>query len=469
MEVDKLTGDISEQQKLVFSKQPDLNLLAPCKLNDGVIYHSNFEKKRFILNFVKSTDKVTLFIPASGSGSRMFQFLYQFLDKPNEENRSKTEKFLNAIQDFAFFELLPYELKNKVKNYDINLGEFVTYLLEDKGLSLGNIPKGLLPFHRSRSFVLNAFQEQLLQGLQLKEKPIDFHFTIKQEFERKIKSSLKNIQDLTGKNCKIECTTQNPETDSITFSTSKTPMIDDNKNILKRPSGHGALLGNLNSINSDIIFIKNIDNVQHESKAKQSIETLQYLGGLLQTIKNELKSLYHAPDRIHRLKELNILYQLFNKEEDFDSYTEEELNQLLIRPLRVCGMVRNEGQPGGGPFWLNSNGKISKQIIEKSQINMKGEQYKLMVHSQYFNPVLMAVSSKNILGKKLNLTEYTDPKQYFVVQKKYKGKSIKFLERPGLWNGGMADWISVFVEVPSNTFTPVKNVLDLLNNAHKDS
>jgi hypothetical protein len=461
-------NDKQKQKALVVGAQPEIKLISPCKLEQGIIRHNSFEKKKYEIQFQQSTVSTTLFIPASGSGSRMFQFLYDFLDHPDEENRSKTEKFLNHIEDFAFFELLPFEIKSKVRNYDISLDEFIAYILKGNGLSLGEKPKGLIPFHRTRSFVLNAFQEQLLQGLRLKEKPSDFHFTINGDFEEEIINSLKHIQGLTARDCSISCSVQNPETDALAFDESGNPFICSTGNELRRPSGHGALLENLESIDTDLIFIKNIDNVQHESKSEEAIQNFQYLGGLLLNIKEEFYQLLENDNKKEHFKRLNSLYQFFYHAEDIDKMTDTEIIEYINRPLRVCGMVKNEGQPGGGPFWIDNNGVISKQIVEKAQIKMEGEQYRLMVQSQYFNPVLMALSPKDLSGKKHQLSDFADYSKYFIVDKKYEGQSIRFIERPGLWNGSMANWITVFAEVPSNAFTPVKNVLDLLNDAHRE-
>ena len=217
---------------------------------------------------------------------------------------------------------------------------------------------------------------------------------------------------------------------------------------------------------SDIIFIKNIDNIQHEAKSEPSIENLKYLGGMLDILKSELKEAMESENTRAQLTTLNLQYQFVNPETNFAEMSDEEIKSIVYRPIRICGMVRNEGQPGGGPFWVKENGKVSKQIVEKSQIGKDGDQYRLMVQSQYFNPVLMAVSTKDINGKKLDLKDFADPGKYFIVEKSYQDKDIRFIERPGLWNGSMSDWLSVFVEVPSETFTPVKTVLDLLNKSH---
>ena len=459
---------IEEQRKLVFAAQPAIKLTRPCRLNDGIISHAEFEKNRYKVKFENNNLTVHFFIPASGSGSRMFQFLYEFLAQPSDESRSKTEHFLNAIEDFAFFELLPYQVKKKVREYDISLDQFVSYLLKSEGLGLGLLPKGLVPFHRSRSFILNAFQEHFLQGLSLKEEGVSFHFTINKLHEEKVLLALDSIQHLTGRDVDIELSEQDPNTHSVAFDNDQNVVTDEEGEPLKRPSGHGALLKNLNTISSDILFIKNIDNIQHESHAAISVDNLKYLGGLLSVFKTELKEAFNGDQIRKELSALNLQYQFTQNSTDFEKMTDGEIRSLICRPIRVCGMVKNEGQAGGGPFWVQEEDNCSKQIVEKSQISKDVDQYRLMVQSQYFNPVIMAVSTKDIDGNKLDLNAFSDHEKYFIVHKTVEGKEIQFIERPGLWNGSMANWITIFVEVPSHTFTPVKTALDLLNDSHKE-
>lgn len=460
--------DLEKQRQLVFGEQPELELVGACKLGDGVVRHDTIERKRFEHHFLKADPKVTFFVPASGSGSRMFKFLFDFLEIPDDDNRGKTERFLNAVESFAFFELLPYDLKLKVRAYDIDLETFASFLLKPEGLGLGSLPKGLIPFHRSRSFILNAFQEQLLQGIKVKESGVRFHFTINEAYSSEINRALQNVISLTGRELDISLSTQDPITDAYAFTSDQEVVKTRSGAPLKRPSGHGALLTNLNGISADVLFIKNIDNLQHESKSHSSIENLRYLGGVLTYLKEAFIAVLESDDPIEKFKELNDTYQFLPNGAELDTMSIEELKAYLLRPIRVCGMVRNEGQPGGGPFWVRNNGVVSKQIVEKAQIKMRGEQYRLMVQSQYFNPVLMAVSTKNIYGTQLDLTQFSDDDKYFIVQKSFEGQVIKFMERPGLWNGSMSEWITVFVEVPSETFTPVKTVLDLLGDSHRE-
>ncbi len=457
---------IDTQREKVFGTQPELKLVGPCKLGEGII-NSDDEQKELLINKFENTKlKTTFFIPASGSGSRMFQFLFDFIENPTEENTSQVERFFNNIEDFAFFNKLPFEVRKKIIDHDVNLDEFVRFLLTESGMGFGELPKGLIPFHKNGPFVLNPYQEQLLQGLQVKEENTSFHYTIKATFENIISKELNSLKGVIGQEVDVNFSYQDVLTDAIAFDDDKNPLLLENGDILTRPSGHGALLENLNSIDSDLIFIKNIDNVQHYAKSKVSQDTWKYLGGMAVWFQEKINKLIKSPNKEELIK-LNNRYQFLN-DEFINILSEEEIPNLLNRPFRVCGMVRNEGQAGGGPFWVEENGKITKQIVEKSQINLRGKQYRLMVQSTHFNPVVIVAVNKDINGKPFNLFEYCDDSKYFVVNKKYKGKSISFSELPGLWNGSMAYWNTIFVEIPSKSFSPVKTVLDLLGKAHRE-
>lgn len=455
---------IREQKNKVTGSHPEVILISPCKIGEGILQISQQLQQNLIDLFEKEACSSCFFIPASGSGSRMFQFLFDFLESPDEENRSSVEKFLNHISEFAFFQQLPIEVRKKIETHDLDLDEFVTFLLKEEGMGYGDLPKGLIPFHKNDPFILTPFQEHVLQGVRVKEENVSFHFTVKSRFESSVKKGISQAQGLTGQFYNVSFSDQNCETNAIAFDEVGNPFIDENGEVLERPAGHGALLENLNKIESDIIFIKNIDNVQHLSKSNDTINVWKLLGGLLVEYKKEAERIFNAPSN-EDFKNLNDRYQLFDPKKVADM-TSEEIKKVLNRPVRICGMVRNEGQPGGGPFWINDNGNITKQIIEKAQITMKGEQYRLMVQSTYFNPVMIAASTKDMYGNKFNLEDYKDDSKFFVVRKKYKGQDIRFMELPGLWNGSMANWNSIFVEIPSTTFSPVKTVLDLLDNSH---
>lgn len=460
------TSYLESQSAKVFGEQPEVKLVAPCKMGAGIIHFLQVQRDNLIKKFEQAGVQSTFFIPASGSGSRMFHFLFEFLERPNEENRGQVERFLNNMEDFAFFQKIPLEIREKLKSHDVNLDEFVDYLLNKEGMSFGDLPKGLIPFHKIGPFVLNPFQEQILQGIKVNEGNSSFHYSIKPEHEKAIKNGIESTQQLSGGKYDVTFSVQNEATNSIAFDEQKQPIKNIDSQILTRPAGHGALLENLNSISGDIIFIKNIDNIQHFGKANLAIETWKYLGGVAIWFEAEKNKIIQNPS-IDGIIELNKYFQ-FIADSEIEKLKVEDIFKILNKPFRVCGMVRNEGQPGGGPFWVEENGEVTKQIVEKSQISMRGEQYRLMVQSTYFNPVMIAAVNKDINGKPFDLLEFRDEDKYFVVKKNYKGQDIYFSELPGLWNGSMAYWNSIFVEIPSETFSPVKTVLDLLDPSHKE-
>lgn len=237
---------------------------------------------------------------------------------------------------------------------------------------------------------------------------------------------------------------------------------------LTRPSGHGALLENLNTRNSEFIFIKNIDNIQHGSQLEGTIKEFSYLAGLLLELNSRLRQLEQQPviDRVV-LRTILEDFQLSYHPDDICNFSDSEIRHWINRPRRVCGMVKNEGQPGGGPFWVkNQDGSVSKQVVEKSQISSDNGQFNIMVKSSHFNPVMMVLDIRDLSGNKHDLKQFRNEHTYFIVKKKFKGQTILFAEQPGLWNGSMADWTTIFAEISSNTFSPVKTVLDLLQDAH---
>lgn len=462
----ELDNELQIQRKKVFQDFQEVSLYRPCRINEGVLQFQEDEKVFYIQQFNRSEDQITFFIPASGSGSRMFQFLHEFLSNPNESVRGQVERFLRHIQEFAFYQKIPLQIREELENNTLSLDKFVHYLLYSNGLNFSNLPKGMVPFHRIGPFVLNPFQEQILQAKMIKGKNFSFHYTINKKHEEDIVEQIQLIEQFLRENMEVSYSYQDEKTDSYTFDRNGDICLDELGNPIKRPAGHGALLQNLEKISSDYIFIKNIDNIQHYMKSDLSVETWKFLGGLAMSFKEDSKEVFSHPSTLG-LKKLNEKYQFLDPQL-VATLSESEIVEVLNRPFRVCGMVKNEGQPGGGPFWINRNGKISKQIIEKSQISMNGEQNKILVQSTHFNPVMIVAHTRNFCGKTFNLSEYKDDNQFFVVDKGYQGRVLKFAELPGLWNGSMAEWNSLFVEVPSETFSPVKTVLDLLDYAHKE-
>lgn len=450
---------------MVFEGESKVVLFAPCKIGEGILQLNDSEWKRLADAFRARRSGLTYFIPASGSGSRMFQFLYDFMENPNERNFAEVERFMNHIEDFAFYHLLPTDLKEKVKDGSIDSVELAQFLLFADGLSFGDSPKGLIPFHYSDPFVLNPFQEHVLQGTRLANGRARFHFTVQPDFAERIRTSIDNLEGMTGKNYAVSFSHQSQESNAIAFDEHGEPIVDQDSKPVTRPAGHGALLENLDTLDAELIFIKNIDNVQHINRAAESELTWSVLGGLLQEFREELEKLSRTPSRDH-LVQLNERFQFLSPNELHLIRTAEDVVRVANRPTRVCGMVRNDGQPGGGPFWIESNGVISKQIVEKAQITQTGEQFRLMVKSTHFNPVMIALSTRNASGEKIDLKAFRDDSKFFVVNKNHKGQAIRYMELPGLWNGGMADWNTLFLEIPQQTFSPVKTVLDLLNTAH---
>lgn len=281
----------------------------------------------------------------------------------------------------------------------------------------------------------------------------------------RLKISLQVLKKTAGFSFDVAFSEQSIQSNSLTFQENGDLYLDQNGNPFTRPSGHGALLPILNEITEEIIFIKNIDNVQHFNESDKSTETWKFLGGLLIEFKKEAELVFEHPS-LEALKKLNTKYQLIDPAQIDQLDNPNDIRDALNKPSRVCGMVKNSGQPGGGPFWIERKGQYSKQIVEKAQIADKEDQHKLLVNSTHFNPVMIAMTPYSMENEKLNLLDYRNDDAYFVVHKKQDGTPILYVEQPGLWNGGMENWNTIFVEIPTETFSPVKTVLDLLESAH---
>lgn len=455
---------IDYQRSLILSSKPKVKLVAPCKINEGISRFLPEEMSQFSALFSSSKKSTCFFIPASGSGSRMFEFLYEYLENPNDENFNKSLFLLNNASSFAFYYELSAEVKQKVKNLDISLIDFINYILEESGKNYGDLPKALFPFHRFKEKNLNPFQEHILQGRLISEE-ISYHFTIQKKFKDLLKSFVHDLEATSKCSITVNFSEQNETTDSFVFLENGNLVLNSLNKPLTRPAGHGALIANLQTISSDLIFVKNIDNVQHLSRSKDSNEIWQQLGGLALHIKSEIVSLTKNPTK-DTLKVFNERFHLYSASELNSISSKESILTLLKRPLRVCGMVRNEGQVGGGPFFVSKNGLIQKQIIEKSQIDLTGDEAVIFFESTHFNPVIMVLDIKDENGENYDLANFKDDEQYLKVSKNQAGKNVCFIELPGLWNGGMADWNTLFIEISSEIFTPVKTVLDLINPAH---
>lgn len=476
-----------------------LNLNRIATINDGIhlfttenleIYSKSFDQ-------VKNKLKLCKFVPASGAATRMFQFLQEFLNEFNPTNETlnnyinrKKAKNLNlfflTLNKFPFYEFLMQQVRSKNSNYDsLDKNErafiIIDFLITQKGLNYASLPKAVIPFHQYERNILTPLEEHLqdFSNLVPNSNDNELHFTISDNHCQIVSEIIEDFQKLNPINYKVSHSFQKPFTNTIAFSKDFKPLKINNQ-LAVRPSGHGALIENLNDIDADIIFIQNIDNVTIHNKNEIS-KIKKTLAGFLLSIQNQLFEKQHQfvnenfnDDLADQIKSFLINTFKTDFDELFDGlkieFKKDVLQKLLFKPLRVCGMVRNEGEAGGGPFWVeNDKGYLELQIVETSQINLKNDkQLKIFNDSSHFNPVDLVCFVKDYSGKKYNLLDFIDEKTGFIVEKNSQGQSFYAYESPGLWNGAMAKWHTVFVDVPLFTFNPVKSVIDLLKPNHQE-
>ena len=458
MEKDILEA-IDIQRTRLFSSLSSPTIVSACTAGNGILQFTPQETSAFRNKFVHSEVSVSYFIPASGVGSRMFDFLQQFLGTMGHEHVDEVRLFLSNIESFAFFHEVNADWRKALSDPSVDLLALCDYLLGSQGLNFSGTPKALFPFHRLSGQNISPFEGHLRQGLNA-AKPIErFHFTVQQEHLSQL--SLTRDALLNKFPFKIDFSTQAIETDSYVFDEFMQPLSNQSGSYVRRPAGHGAILSNLNGLESDVIFIKNIDNIQCPVQDEQVNQTWGLLGGVLVSLRAKLLNAYSAKDMPEFMRICNE-FQLFD--ESVVKIAWEDISTMLQRPFRVCGMVKNEGMPGGGPFWVSHEGVKTKQIIEKSQID--SIHLAKLTESSHFNPVMMAISPYDLMGNKLDITQYVREDLSMAVKKNHLGKTVYYLEKPGLWNGSMYHWNTVFVEIPSDVFSPVKNVMDLLNPSH---
>ncbi len=475
---------------------PYSNVVTTASIGNGIEEISEENQQKLVDLFEREKQQLELvkFVPASGAATRMFKFLHQFLKNydPDEQTLNKYLKkgnykaldtFLNNLKDFAFVNEVRKKIRELYPDYKTNkkgkrAHYFVKAMLEPEGLGFRNMPKGLIPFHKYKKYYTTAFEEQLYESAfyaSAKDNAYS-HFTFSEEHVSKFKEEFEAVKNrltkLTKTNFHISYSFQKKETDTIAVTENNKPFRDAKGNVTFRPSGHGALLENLNEVNADIVFIKNIDNVIIREHVEEVAHYKKLLAGKLlwlqQRVFEFLEKLSSENISEEEVKEIqSFLWNHLNCKEL--PKTKEALYNKLNRPLRVCGVVKNTGAPGGGPFWVkNDNGEVTLQIVETAQINMEDEHQKAIVsEATHFNPVDLVCGIRNFKGEKFNLKQYSDPNTGFISLKSQDGKSLKALELPGLWNGAMAKWNSVFVEVPLLTFNPVKTVNDLLQPEHR--
>lgn len=461
---------------------PFADLLSAASIGNGILCLDEDERNSLIANYENLTrGKILLkFVPASGAASRMFKEAFTYLENDDETIREKALNFLPTLPDYAFYDDLQAAMQKDGLSLEtaIQNGDYKTvmaYLLTEKGLNYGNKPKAVLKFHRYPDECRTAMEEHFVEAAHYarsSDGKCRIHFTVSpqhlplfQELLSKIQPKFEARFQVTYE---VSFSTQAPTTDTLAATEDNQPFRDKDGKLLFRPGGHGALIQNVNQLNADVIFVKNIDNVFSDNDLTDTILYKKLLAAQLITLQNRIfdaLKVLRSPD-LKLVQYLDILH--FAKEKLMLQFDKEDpgleaLFAALNRPLRVCGMVKNEGEPGGGPFWVrNSKGIISRQIVESSQIDQQNSDQKaIMQTATHFNPVDMVCSSRTFEGGKFDLAKYVDAETGFISSKSYEGRPLKAMELPGLWNGAMADWITLFVEVPLTTFHPIKTMFDL--------
>ena len=473
---------------------PYLRIEAPAKVGAGITCPTDEMRRKSIEiweKYLESGATVMKMTPASGAASRMFKDLFTFLNgKASTPDNDFIRKFFNEIENFPFYHTLNHEVLTYAGRSidsmvaDRRYKEVVDLLLNVPGMGYGRLPKALLMFHNVPGYARTPLEEHIAEGAQYasgSDKRVNMHFTVSEEhlplFEAKLEEVKAFMEHRYGIRLNVSLSVQKPSTDTVAATPDGEPYRE-NGELFFRPGGHGALIENLNDLDADVIFIKNIDNVVPDTLRDSTIEYKKVIGGILVATKMKIdrycKILSQGvPDEATREEMLTFLRDvLLVTHDNADRMSPEEETEYLMakfhRPLRVCGMVKNEGEPGGGPFLAyNPDGTLSPQILESSQINPHDKKaMKMLKEATHFNPVDLVVAIKDYEGKKFNLPDFVDPATGFISEKSREGVTIKALELPGLWNGAMSDWNTIFVEVPADTFNPVKTVNDLLRPSH---
>ena len=461
---------------------PFINLDRAATVGDGILRIDELKSSEYanIYDQAKTQLDIVKFVPASGAASRMFKDLFAYLESENSEPNKAAQTFLDNLDNFAFANQL------KVKNGSVENSHgkaIVNTLLSKEGLNYGKLPKGLLQFHKYDESTRTPMEEHLVEGAAYAcglGNNVNLHFTVSPEHASLFTKLAEKIQPLLeneyGVKFKVSYSQQAPGTDTIAVDLNNQPFQEEDGSILFRPAGHGALLQNLNQIDADIVFLKNIDNVVPDRIKGGGTISKKALAGILLEYQAKI---FEALDQLvedDKIEEAELLLtQELNIELpptyiSWDPFVKiDYLESKLNRPIRVCGMVVNTGEPGGGPFYCkDQDGGSSLQIVESAQINSKDDsQQQIVAQATHFNPVDVVCGLKDMNGQKFDLSLHIDSDTGLISNKSKNGRELKAQELPGLWNGSMADWNTIFVEVPAITFNPVKTVLDLLRPEHQ--
>lgn len=472
-----------------------MKLEAAAAIGKGIVSPAEEDRARYVADWKEyqaKGRKVVKFVPASGAASRMFKDLFAFLNGPKTTPETEFEQsFFSNIKKFAFHKALCnccHQNNGKSLKEMIAAGEYkavVANLLNPEGLNYGALPKGLLQFHQYEEGPRTPMEEHLVEAAlyAASNGEANIHFTVSHDhltlFEKMVEDKIGTYEKQFGIKFSVSFSEQKPSTDTIAVNPDNTPFRDDDGSIVFRPGGHGALIRNLNDIDADVIFIKNIDNVVPDRLKADTVLYKQLIAGILVDMQQRafeylqlLDSGVYAHDQLEEIIRF-VQRELCCRRTDIKELEDADLviylRQKLNRPMRVCGVVKNVGEPGGGPFLTyNHDGTISLQILESSQIDKDDpESMKMFTEGTHFNPVDLVCATKDYKGRPFDLLKYVDPQTGFISSKSKNGRDLKALELPGLWNGAMSDWNTIFVEVPLSTFNPVKTVNDLLREYHQ--
>lgn len=492
--------DIVKQLEIFSSGALFTRIQRPCRINDGIKLFNDADKDNLLQNYNSAAgeNRLIKFVPASGAATRMFKNILAYLsendsiekashnqDAQSNSNTDYIHHFINNIQNFAFYKKLKSVLiRDNISEEDVNL--VLKRVIDETGLNYANYPKGAILFHSYGGEYRTAFEEHLFEAAALctgNNSNVKIHFTISEEHEKLFNQIINKAvrkPELNNFKFDISYSFQKKSTDTISLTEDNQLLKDENGQIVLRPAGHGALIENLNDLKADIVIIKNIDNILPSNKNETSIYYKKLMIGYLNKIQSkifkylELLETQNCGDTlIDEITEFSATELLIDIPDNFNNLPIEQkaeyLFEKLNRPLRICGMVKNEGEPGGGPFWvLDNKSSPSLQIVEQAQINRNdADQIKIFNDSTHFNPVDIVCGLKDYKGNNFNLKTFIDETTGLITRKSYGGINIKTLELPGLWNGGMAYWNTIFTEIPVETFNPVKTVNDLLKPGHQ--
>ena len=474
---------------------PFLKLEAAAAIGRGIVAPTSDEGRKYVDAWQKykaAGKRVVKFVPASGAASRMFKDMFAFVDADYDKPTTDFEKkYFDNIDKFAFYgELDAVCQKNNGKGIKalIQEGNFkavAANMLKAEGLNYGQLPKGLLLFHNYPEGPRTPMEEHLVEAAlyAASNGEAHVHFTVSHEHMELFKQKVAQKADMYAKKYgiayDITFSEQKPSTDTVAANPDGTPFRNADGSLLFRPGGHGALIENLNEIEADVIFVKNIDNVVPDRLKGDTVLWKQIIAGVLITLQKKAfeylelldsgKYTHEQIEEIIRFVQNDLCCRKADIKELEDADLVIYLRKKLNRPMRVCGVVKNVGEPGGGPFLTyNQDGTVSLQILESSQIDKSNKEYmEMFTKGTHFNPVDLVCAVKDYKGNAFDLPKFVDPTTGFISQKSKSGKELQALELPGLWNGAMSDWSTIFVEVPLSTFNPVKTVNDLLREQHQ--